>query len=56
MTLMAPLSGHYKPGIELLCHCQLNTIPESTGREQSFTSGGEPPLVLVPHPRASIRD
>jgi len=28
----------------------------STGREQSFTPGGEPPLVPVPHPGASIRD
>ena len=28
----------------------------STGREQSFTPGGEPPLVPVPHPGVSIRD
>jgi len=28
----------------------------STGREQSFTPGGGPPLVPVPHPGASIRD
>ena len=27
-----------------------------TGRQQSFTPGGEPPLVPVPHPGASIRD
>jgi len=27
-----------------------------TGREQSFTPGGEPPLVPVPHPGASIWD
>jgi len=27
-----------------------------TGREQSFTPGGEPPLVPITHPGASIRD
>ena len=27
-----------------------------TGTEPSFTPGGEPPLVPVPHPGASIRD
>ena len=39
-------------------HCVVASTPEvaSTGREPSFTPGGEPPLVLVPHPGASIRD
>ena len=27
-----------------------------TGTETAFTPGGEPPLVPVPHPGASIRD
>ena len=27
-----------------------------TGTKQSFTPGGEPPLVPVPHPGVSIRD
>jgi len=33
-------------GVFLLAHsCTI-----ATGREQSFTPGGEPPLVPVPHP------
>ena len=31
-------------------------ITPTTGREQSFTPGGKPPLVPVSHPEASIRD
>jgi len=38
-----------------LFHFNIGGIP-STGREQSFTPGGESPLVPVPHPGASIRD
>ena len=35
---------------------QPRELQAATGREQSFTPGGEPPLVPVPHPGASIRD
>ena len=44
---LADLCGEMQP-------CMKATV--TTVREQSFTLGGEPPLVPVPHPGASIRD
>ena len=44
-------------GRSTLINSSLNNAPiYHTGREPSFTPGGEPPLVPVPHPGVSIRD
>ena len=48
--------GTNNHGVELGAKINGADLDAITGREPSFTPGGEPPLVPVPHPGASIRD